>query len=73
MFGEIEIADERGVLIRLEGERSGEEYWLPPDFGAFQPAPPGDYRLRSTGITVRDPDFTSTWTVDMPPEPDVTQ
>ncbi|MFX0060574.1 MAG: hypothetical protein ACFFC7_00125 [Candidatus Hermodarchaeota archaeon] len=43
---------------------------LPPDLSAFQKAEPGDYRLRSTGEVVINPDFTVLWTVQ-PPSPDL--
>lgn len=67
MFGTIIAADAQdGVSVLLEGTRAGEAYRLPPDLGSFQPARPGDYRLRSTGEVVKDPDYTSTWTVNPP-------
>ena len=67
MFGTVISADPTdGVSIMLEGSRAGETCRLPPDLSGFQPAPPGDYRLRSTGEVVKDPDYTSTWTVDPP-------
>ncbi|MDQ4048225.1 MAG: hypothetical protein M3131_02430 [Actinomycetota bacterium] len=50
----------RGLELELE---DGDRYWLPPDVRSLEPAPPGDYRLRSTGQTVRDPDFLFTWTI----------
>jgi len=56
----------RGITLRLEGERDGETYDLPPDLKAFDPAPPGEYRLRSTGEVVVDPDYLTSWTVDPP-------
>ena len=68
MYGVVEQVDPEGVLIRLQGPRDGEEFWLPPDLEAFQAAPPGDYRLRSTGEVLTDPDFTTTWTIEMPPD-----
>jgi hypothetical protein len=37
---------------------------------AFQPAPPGEYRLKSTGEIVVDPDLLSTWTIRRPGSPD---
>lgn len=46
---------------------AGQELKLPPDGRAFTPADPGEYRLRSTGEVVVDPDYTATWTVT-PPE-----
>jgi hypothetical protein len=42
--------------------------WLPPDLRAFEPAVPGEYRLRSTGEVVVDPDLLANWTVNAEPE-----
>ncbi|MDJ0767859.1 MAG: hypothetical protein QNJ12_03660 [Ilumatobacter sp.] len=42
-------------------------FTLLPEPDAFDPAPPGEYRLRESGETVVDPDVTSTWTVTPPP------
>lgn len=54
----------RGIGIQLE---QGEElYRLPPDLTSVHPAPPGTYRLRSTGEEVVDPDLLSTWTIQKP-------
>lgn len=61
--GDVIVADERdGFCFKLRGTREGEFEWLPPDTRAFVPAPPGEYRLRSTGEVVADPDYTTTWT-----------
>ena len=69
LHGRITVADPRkGFCIELEGANAGGTYWLPPDLRAFQDAPPGQYRLRSTGEVVEDPDVTASWTVV---EPDV--
>jgi len=58
--GVVESADETsGIVIRL---RNGEALELPPAFGAFQPAEPGDYTLTSTLEIVRDPDYLVVWT-----------
>jgi hypothetical protein len=46
---------------------AGEELNLPPDSRAFEVAEPGEYRLRSTGEVVVDPDYLTTWTM-APPE-----
>lgn len=63
MYGRVMEADpKRGILIRLLGSRFGEDYWLPPDLRPLKRAPAGEYRLRSTGETVRDPDFLCNWT-----------
>lgn len=44
------------IVIRL---LDGGEITLPPDIRSFENAVPGDYRLRSTGKVIIDPDFTS--------------
>ncbi len=55
-----------GITLLLEGKRKGETYQLPPDLGALKAALPGEYRLRSTGEVVVDPDYLTSWTVDPP-------
>ena len=52
-----------GLVIQTP---SGEERRLPPDLRAFFGARPGEYRLRSSGEVVRDPDLQTSWTVTMP-------
>jgi hypothetical protein len=68
--GVIELADpDAGVSVRLVAPGQpwdGELYRLPPDLRPFVEAAPGAYRLRSTGETVVDPDFTSTWEIRSP-------
>jgi hypothetical protein len=65
IFGEIVEADERsGVVIKRQGD--GDRVTLPPDMSLFTPGTPGEYRLRTTGETVVDPDFVSQWTVTEP-------
>jgi hypothetical protein len=67
MHGVIQSVDpDNGVEIILSGAREGETCRLPPDLGSFQPAPPGEYRLRSTGEVVVDPDYISQWTIEPP-------
>src|SRR5690242_16542495 len=73
--GVIEFADpERGIAARLVGPGQswdGELYQLPPDPSVFSEAAPGAYRLRSTGETIVDPDFTASWEIRSPaPEDD---
>lgn len=55
-----------GILLLLKGVRDGEWRWLPPDTRAFSEASKGEYRLRSNGEVVKDPDYTSTWTIEQP-------
>jgi len=70
MHGKIVSANERkGFAIELEGSRKGETYWLPPDLRGFQDAKPGEYRERSTGEIIIDPDMIGTWDIfKAPPE-----
>jgi hypothetical protein len=68
--GVIEQFDpDAGIAVRLVGPGQpwdGELYWLPPDLGNLSEAAPGAYKLRSTGETIVDPDFTSTWEIRRP-------
>jgi hypothetical protein len=65
LHGCVIIADaERGVAVQRVG--SSKVYWLPPDLRGWEPAPPGEYRLKSTGEVVVDPDYLTTWTVTPP-------
>ncbi len=64
LFGRVVHADERnGILLLLEGQRSGEQFNLPPDTRSFRAAEPGEYRIRSTGEVVVNPDFTVTFSI----------
>lgn len=63
--GIIEEADERrGFAVRIDSETLE---WLPPHAAAFSHAAPGEYRLRSTGEVVTDPDLLATWTIRRAP------
>jgi hypothetical protein len=58
-----------GLSVRLVGPGQpwdGELYRLPPDLSNLREAAPGAYRLRSTGETIVDPDFTAMWEVRTP-------
>jgi hypothetical protein len=66
VFGTVASADPEGIRVHLDGVRRGETKWLPPSTGVFRSAPRGEYRLRSTGEVVVDPDFTAQWTVKQP-------
>jgi hypothetical protein len=50
----------RGLQLEL-GDGSHE--WLPPDVRPLEEAPRGEYRLRSTGEVVEDPDYLCYWMV----------
>jgi len=51
-----------GITISCQGDNAGRKFNLPPSLEAIVPAKPGEYRLRSTGEIVIDPDYTTTWT-----------
>ncbi len=59
----VSVDRKNGFEIKLAGARAGETYWLPPDLSSFKSADPGEYRLRSTGEVILDPDYLSTWTI----------
>lgn len=64
VHGRIVSADKRdGFLIELHGVRAGEMYRLPPGMRSFEEAAAGEYRLRSTGEVVVDPDVLCKWIV----------
>lgn len=60
----VRINEREGIVVKL-GD-SGDEYKLPPDLDSLQPAPEGEYRLRSTGEVIVDPDLLTTWTINKP-------
>ena len=64
LFGRVVFADPReGIVLSLQGRRAGERFCLPPDLRSFRKAAPGEYRLRSTGEVVVNPDFTVTFSI----------
>lgn len=54
----LEVAD--GVVVV---DRDGTPIVLPSDEAAYEPAPPGSYRLSGSGEVVVDPDYVTTWTL----------
>jgi hypothetical protein len=61
----IEVAD--GVVVV---DRDGAPAVLPADEAAYEVAAPGTYRLASTGETVVNPDYVTTWTLlERPADP----
>jgi len=64
--GRLVEADAReGFALELA---DGALAWLPPDLRGFERAAPGEYRLRSTGEVVVDPDLLASWTVTADPD-----
>ncbi len=58
-YGEvIRVGEVEGIVLRIP--ISGKEFKLPPDFRNFAEAAPGEYRLRSTGEVIVNPDYTTT-------------
>jgi hypothetical protein len=67
VFGVVTVADPtQGICVR---EHTGDvDFWLPPDTRGVTPAEPGEYRNRSTGEVVVDPDYLGSWEI-IAPEP----
>jgi len=60
-------ADNNGIVIDCEGKTwRGQTATLPPVLESFSAAKPGEYRLRSTGEVVKNPDLVASWTVTEP-------
>jgi|TARA_B100000614_G_C14540193_1_gene489982 hypothetical protein len=62
----VEVDRENGLSIECAGALAGEVMHLPPDTSAFVSAQRADYKLRSTGETVTNPDALATWSVYPP-------
>jgi hypothetical protein len=70
-FGTAVSADQRkGILLTLSGLRSGERFNLPPDTRGIDAAAPGEYRLRTTGDVVVNPDYTAVFSITVAPSCD---
>jgi hypothetical protein len=59
-----EVSNAKGIVIDLKNDTN--YCALPPDLSALRPAKLGEYRLRSTGEVIKDPDFLTTWTCKAP-------
>ena len=57
-WGKVTETNEKYILVKLN---NGEMFSLPPDLSSTKVAPPGEYRLRSTGEIVVNPDYITTW------------
>jgi hypothetical protein len=70
--GEVVDQDEFAGIVQavdplVSLDRGADElFTLPPEPDAFDRGQPGEYKLRSTGETIVDPDYVSTWTVRAP-------
>lgn len=62
-WGEIVAVNENTIFIKQKNE---EEFSIPNDPSAIEPANPGTYRLHKTGEVVENPDYLSTWNVTLP-------
>ena len=60
-WGTVTESNEKHICFR---QKDGSIFSLPPDLRSTKRAPKGEYRLRSTGEIVIDPDFTSVWIVN---------
>ena len=60
----VRINEHEGIVVKLNG--SGGEYKLPPDLNSLRQAPEGEYRLRSTGEVIVNPDLLTSWTINKP-------
>ncbi|MCG9128692.1 hypothetical protein JT359_13935 [Candidatus Poribacteria bacterium] len=69
LHGIITRITKEGIFIeRADGKG---EFTLPSDLESLEPTIPGaEYRLNTTGEVVRDADYMSNWTIDVPPEED---
>jgi len=53
------FSGKEGIKIAVGPTKS--PFTLPPDERGIRPAPPGVYRLRSTGEEIENPDYLATW------------
>jgi hypothetical protein len=54
------VIEANDSIIRIK-QNDGSEFTLPPDLSSTKRARPGEYKLRSTGEVVVNPDFLATW------------
>jgi hypothetical protein len=59
----------REDVVEVRRADNGEIFTLPPAPEAYEPAPPGEYRLKTTGEVVVNPDFTCVMTVHLAQNP----
>jgi hypothetical protein len=63
-YGTVTSADENQGIAILKA--NNKDFFLPPDINSIVAAPAGEYKLRSTGEIIVDPDLLTTWTVTPP-------
>jgi hypothetical protein len=51
------------IILDRSGQKDDSDFRLPPDTAVFGPAEQGEYKLRTTGETVKNPDALATWTI----------
>ncbi len=57
------VSEADGILILLNGSFLGKEWQMPPDTSCIKVAEPGEYHLKATGETIKNPDFLCHWEV----------
>ena len=60
-WGTVIESNGKRILVKLN---DGEILVLPPDLSSTRIAPSGEYRLRSTGEVVVNPDYLTTWNIN---------
>ncbi len=66
LHGIVTSVEDGLVTVQVDGD--ADPFTLPAEPAAFERASPGEYRLRSTGEVVIDPDYLTSWTVTPPAE-----
>jgi hypothetical protein len=61
VYGPVIKSNADGIVICRN--QTQKEFTIPPDFDNVSEAQPGEYKLRSTGEIIIDPDYLSSWTV----------
>jgi hypothetical protein len=66
LHGKIIKINNSGISVKLQGIHNGENFRLPPNTKALKEASPGEYRLRTTGEVIINPDLFITYEVNQP-------
>lgn len=61
VYGPVIRINAEGIVISRNETQA--EFSIPPDFDNIFEAEPGEYKLRSTGEVVVEPDYLSSWTL----------